>query len=227
MVVNMLGLGCSPRDRSNSATMLRHCKEHLDAKYGDAINFRIIELRDLNITACRACNVCGKAKDTGEFLPCVAEKDDDVQKVLDALLWSDGFAIATPVYFGMPSDLFTKFVMRTRVLRHQDFALANRVFGVLAVAGRRSGGSETAIMTTWLPFIRNNCIPVGNGNLTGQFGTMAWAGPREAVLNDAWGLEQARETCDRIYSLARVVKAGQQALGEKPNLTFSYKSGTL
>lgn len=225
MVVNILGLNCSPRDHSNSAAMLAHSKQYLDEKYKSELDFRIINLRDLEIMHCLACNVCGKTKDTGEFMPCVSKDKDDVQQVLDALLWSDGFVVATPVYFGMPSDLFTKFVMRTRVLRHQDFALANRVFGVLAVAGRRSGGSETAIFTTWLAFIRNNCIPVGNGNLTGQFGTMAWAGAREAVLTDEWGLEQARGTCERVYSLARVVKAGQAALGEKPNLTFCYKSG--
>lgn len=225
MTVNILGLNCSPRDRSNSGVLLAQGRQHLEAKYKDEVDFRVINLRDLAITHCLACNVCGKTKDTGEFIPCVSKDKDDVQQVLDALLWSDGFVVATPVYFGMPSDLFTKFVMRTRVLRHQDFALANRVFGVLAVAGRRSGGSETAIFTTWLAFIRNNCIPVGNGDLTGQFGTMAWAGAREAVLTDAWGLEQARATCDRVYSLARVVKAGQAALDEKPRLTFCYKSG--
>jgi len=225
MVVNMVGLNCSPRDRSNSAAMLAHGKQYLDEKYKSEVDFRLIHLRDLNIGACRYCNVCGKTKDTGEFLPCVSKDDDDVQSVLDAMLWADGIAVATPVYFGMPSDLFSKFIMRTRVLRHQDFALANRVVGILAVAGRRSGGSETAIMTSWLPFIRNNCIPVGNGSLTGQFGTMAWAGAREHVLTDEWGLEQARATCERIYTLARVVKAGQAALGEKPKLTFCYKSG--
>jgi multimeric flavodoxin WrbA len=225
MIVNMLGLNFSPRDRSNSAAMLAQGKGYLEEKYKAEVDFRIIHLRDLNILGCLSCNVCGKTKDTGDFIPCVSKDVDDVQKVLDAMLWADGIAVATPVYFGMPSDLFAKFIMRTRVLRHQNFALANRVVGILAVAGRRSGGSETAIMTAWLPFIRNNCIPVGNGNLTGQFGTMAWAGPREHVLTDEWGLEQARATCERIYTLARVVKAGQAALGEKPSMTFCYKSG--
>jgi multimeric flavodoxin WrbA len=222
----MLGLNCSPRERSNSGTLLSHCKEHLERKYRSEVDFRILNLRDLRIHACRACDVCGKSKTTGEFIPCVLNEEDNARHALDALLWADGIAVATPVHFGLPSDLFLKFITRTRVLRHQNFALADRVFGVLTVASRRSGGGETAIVAAWLPFVRHNCIPVGNGDLTGQFGTMAWAGPREAVSADRWGLEQARATSERIYWVARIVKAGKEALSDRPALTFCYDSGT-
>ena len=60
----------------------------------------------------------------------------------------------------------------------------------MAIAGRRSGGAETTIMATWLPFIRNGCLMVGNGDTTSQFGAYGWAGPRGHILTDEWGMEQ-------------------------------------
>ena len=106
----------------------------------------IVHLRDLHIEPCKACNVCGQTKE-GKYIPCVRHKEDDVDEVLEKMVAADGLLVATPVYFGLPSDLFSKFVMRTRVLRHQNFRLANRPVGVMAIAGRRSGGAETAIIS--------------------------------------------------------------------------------
>ena len=160
----------------------------------------------------RPADVCGKKKD-GTFIPCVREQEDDVQGILDAMVAADGILVATPVYFGLPSDLFSKFIMRTRPLRHQDFKLANKPVGVLATAGRRSGGAETAIIATWLPFVRNGCLVVGNGDGTCQFGAYGWAGARGHILSDEWGLEQGFQTAQRVFTLAGVIKAGIEASG--------------
>ncbi len=169
--------------------------------------------------------MCGKRKD-GTFIPCVREREDDVQGVLDAMVAADGIVVATPVYFGLPSDLFSKFIMRTRTLRHQDFKLANKPVGVLAIAGRRSGGAETAIIATWLPFVRNGCLVVGNGDGTCQFGAYGWAGPRGHVSSDEWGLVQAFQTAQRVFTLAAMVKAGAEATGYGDYMRFSYSQGT-
>jgi len=135
-----------------------------------------------------------------------------VQSVLDKMVAADGLLVATPVYFGLPSDLYSKFIMRTRVLRHHDFQLVNRPVGVMAIAGRRSGGAETAIIATWLPFVRHGCLVVGNGDATCQFGAYGWAGGRGQILTDEWGLEQGVQTAQRVYTVAAVIKAGKQAL---------------
>jgi len=172
-----------------------------------------------------ACAVCGKKRD-GTFIPCVREHEDDVQGILDAMVAADGILVATPVYFGLPSDLFAKFIMRTRPLRHQDFKLANKPLGVLATAGRRSGGAETAIIATWLPFVRNGCLVVGNGDGTCQFGAYGWAGARGHVLSDEWGLEQGFQTAQRVFTLAGVLKAGVEASGYENYMRFSYSQGT-
>ena len=145
MTVRLLGLNCSPRDNSNSGIMLETAFARLDEKYPGQAEHDIVNLRDIAIEPCKACSVCGKTKD-GRFISCVRVDDDDVQMVLDKMVEADGILVATPVYFGLPTDLFSRFIMRTRPLRHQDFKLANRLVGVLAVAGRRSGGAETAII---------------------------------------------------------------------------------
>ncbi len=225
MTVRLLGLDCSPRDNSNSGIMLDTGFTALDEKYPGEAECEVVHLRDIAIEPCKACNVCGKTKD-GRFIPCVREDEDDVQEVLDKMVAADGILVATPVYFGLPTDLFSKFIMRTRPLRHQDFKLANRPVGVLAVAGRRSGGAETAIIATWLPFVRNGCLVVGNGDGTCQFGAYGWAGPRGHVLSDEWGLEQSCQTAERVFTLARLLKAGVEATGFVNPMKFSYSAGT-
>ncbi len=226
MTVRLLGLDCSPRDNSNSGIMLEASFEKLDATYPGEAEHEIVHLRDLHVEPCKACNVCGKTKGSGRFIPCVRVDEDDVQMVLDKMLAADGLLVATPVYFGLPSDLFSKFIMRTRPLRHQDFKLANRPVGVMATAGRRSGGAETAIIATWLPFVRNGCLVVGNGDGTCQFGAYGWAGARGHILSDEWGMEQGFQTAERVFTLAKVFKAGVEATGFVSPMKFSYGAGT-
>lgn len=224
MTTRLLGLDCSPRDGSNSGLLLEESFKRLDAAYPGAVEHEVVHLRDLRIEHCKACNICGKTKDD-RFIPCVRADEDDVQMVLEKMVAADGLLVATPVYFGLPSDLFAKFIMRTRLLRHRDFQLANRPVGVMAIAGRRSGGAETTIIATWLPFVRNGCLVVGNGDATCQFGAYGWAGGRGHILSDEWGLEQGFQTAERVFTLARVFKAGAEATGFVNPMKFSYTSG--
>jgi len=226
MTVRILGLDCSPRDKSNSGIMLDTAFTRLVETYPGEVETEIVHLRELHLEPCKACNVCGKTKDTGRFIPCVRAGEDDTQAVLDKMVDAHGILVATPVYFGLPSDLFSKFIMRTRPLRHQDFKLANKPVGVMAVAGRRSGGAETSIIATWLPFVRNGCLVVGNGDGTCQFGAYGWAGARGHVLTDDWGLIQAYQTAQRVFTLARLIQAGIEATGFESPMRFSYSQGT-
>lgn len=223
MSIRILGIDCSPRKNSNSGNLLRKSYESANAKLNGDIEFELIELRTLSFKHCLACGVCGKTKDTGEYIPCVQK--DDMQQVLEKMCQADAICVATPVYFGMPSDLFSKFIMRTRVLRHQDFQLANKPVGIMAIAGRRSGGAETTIISSWLPFIRHGCLIVGNGDATCQFGVMGWAGACGHILTDDWGLEQGEQMMRRLHEVASLVKAGQEKVGNRTPMRFSYTSG--
>lgn len=221
--LKLLGINCSPRDNSNSFAATDDAFIALKTKYDD-VSTEIINLKDYNIEHCLACNVCGKTKETEKFIDCVIK--DDVPGIIAKMVEADGFFVATPVYFGLASDLFSKFVMRLRAPRHQNFALANKVVGIAAIAGRRSGGAETTITSSWLPFIRNGCLIVGNGDKTCQFGVMGWAGARGQILKDEWGIEQSRDMAERIYNVAKLIKAGTSSLNYKDPMIFSYSAGT-
>lgn len=223
MTIRVLGINCSPREKSNSRAALDVSLEYLKSKYGREVETDIINLKDHQLEHCRACDVCGKKKDTGQFIDCVIQ--DDMKAILESMKAADGFLVATPVYFGLASDIFSKFVTRFRLVRHQDFALVNRTIGIIAIAGRRSGGAETAIISSWLPFIRIGCLIVGNGDKTCQFGAMGWAGGQGHVLTDEWGLEQAKDTAERVFDVARLIKAGTQATKYSSYMKFSYSSG--
>jgi len=223
-MIKILGINCSPREKSNSRALLEISFTKTKEKFQNNFEYEIINLKDFNIKPCLACDVCGKTKEKGDFIPCVQK--DDMSDVLKKMVESDGIALATPVYFGLPTDLFSKFIMRTRLVRHQDFALSNKVVGIMATAARRSGGAETTILSTWLPFIRNGCIIVGNGDRTCQFGTVAWAGARQHVLTDEWGIEQAIDTVERIYHIANLLKAGAEAIKYQNPMRFCYIAGT-
>jgi multimeric flavodoxin WrbA len=224
MKIRILGLNCSPRNSSNSGAVLDYAFKQCEGVL-PSFEWEIVNLRDIKIEPCKDCDVCGKTKDSGEFIDCIQARKDDVQAVLDKMVEADALAIATPVYFGLASDLFSKFIMRTRVLRHQDFRLSNKPVAVFATAGRRSGGGETAIISTWLPFVRHGCLVVGNGDKTSQFGAIGWAGPRGDIMNDEWGLEQGVDTVKRLYEVASLVKAGAETLSAKRPMKFCYKSG--
>jgi len=224
MTIRLLGLNFSPRSGSNSGLLLRRSLERLSEAYPGEVEHEVVDLRDLQVLPCKACDVCGKTKD-GRYIDCVRVHEDDVQGVLDAMVAADGLLIGTPVYFGLPSDLFSRFIMRTRPLRHQDFRLANRPAGVMAIAGRRSGGAETTIMAVWLPLIRNGCLIVGNGDATCQYGAMGWAGKRGDILTDEWGMEQGFQVAERVFTVARLIKTGSDALGYVNLMRFSYESG--
>jgi len=224
MPTKLLGLNCSPRDGNNSGLLLEESFRRLDAAYPGEVVHEIVHLRDLHIEPCKACNVCGQTKE-GRFIPCVRAREDEVDVVLEKMVEADGLLVATPVYFGLPSDLFSKFIMRTRVLRHQDFRLANRPVGIMAIAGRRSGGAETAIISSWLPFVRNGCLVVGNGDATCQFGAYGWAGGRGDIMTDEWGLVQGFQTAERVMTIAKLVRAGIDATDFVNPMKFSYTQG--
>ena len=49
--------------------------------------------------------------------------------------------------------------------------------------------------------------------------------PRGHIKSDEWGLEQANQTVERIYEIAKLIKAGTDAVGPQNTMEFCYKSG--
>ena len=192
---------------------------------GTDFDCNLIDLRDYRIEHCQGCGVCGKTATTGELIDCLVK--DDAAEVLSMMVEADGIVISSPVRLGLPSDLFVKLMMRTRVLRNQDFKLANKPVGIMTVTRRRAGsGGEVAITQAWIPFIRNGCLVVGGGGKSSNLGAVGWAGKRRQVLSDNFGMEQSVVTVLRVGEIARLIKLGTEQLAKPAApLSFCYQTG--
>jgi multimeric flavodoxin WrbA len=141
------------------------------------------------------------------------------------LVEADGIIMASPAHFGRLSGLAADMIDRTRAFIHGKvyrLPLKNKVGGALAIAFFRGAGVETTLTTIDLFFLTHQMI-VATGGLY-QLGAGAHSSregkgtfekePRHIVLEDDYGVLSARMLADRVVELARIIKAGQQALSK-------------
>ena len=103
--MNLPGLDCRPSKKLNSGTLLHHSFETANAKRKGLFDYSVIALRDLNFSRCPASGVCGKKKDSDEYMLCI--QHDDMDQLLAAMKEVDGILVATPVCLSLSSDLFS------------------------------------------------------------------------------------------------------------------------
>jgi len=124
--VKILGIMGSSRKGGNTDTLLDVALT--EAKKNGAVVSKI-SLGRKNIAPCNGCDKCTS---TGK---CVTK--DDMQDIYTQMLASDGIIWATPVYFWSMTGQ-TKTVMdRTYALLFPKLQLANKVGGLISVAGNR------------------------------------------------------------------------------------------
>jgi multimeric flavodoxin WrbA len=97
----VLGVFGSPRRDGNSSTLL---EEVLGAAEQQGAAVERAVLADKTIAPCRACDACLK---TG-----ICVQDDDMQELVDRMVESHVWALATPVYWWGPSAQLKAFVDR-------------------------------------------------------------------------------------------------------------------
>jgi len=122
-IVAILG---SPRKGGNTEILLDVALE--EAKK-NGFNTSKISLRNKKIAPCNACLKCIQ---TGK---CVIK--DDMQEVYKNLLESEGIIWATPVYFWSMTSQTKAVIDRTYALTFPKLQLANKVGGLILVAGNR------------------------------------------------------------------------------------------
>ena len=124
--MKIIGILGSERKGGNTEVML-------DAAMGEAQKHGIIvdmvPLRGKTIAPCDGCSGCAK---TGK---CVI--DDDAREILEKMTESDGIIWATPVYFWSMTGQTKTLMDRTYALLFPKLQLANKVGGLIAVAGNR------------------------------------------------------------------------------------------
>jgi multimeric flavodoxin WrbA len=185
------------------------------------VSSEIINLAGKKIGPCLHCNWCVN-KQTPEK---ICAQEDDMAPIYPKLLEADGILIASPAHFGRLSGLTADWMDRTRAFVHGKFyklPLKNKIGGAMAVAFFRGAGLETTLSTIDIFFLTHQMI-LANSRLY-QLGAGAYSSRegkgrfekeiRHMTLEDEAGVLSARMLVERVIDLARILKAGTQALGE-------------
>ncbi len=104
--MKILGIVGSPRSGGNTEAMTKMALEEVSR---EGIETELITLAGKTITPCDACVSC---RTTGE-----CHIKDDFQDIYDKMLSSDGFILATPVWFGAATPQMTSLISRCYVTR--------------------------------------------------------------------------------------------------------------
>jgi multimeric flavodoxin WrbA len=131
-------------------------------------------------------------------------QEDDFPKMIPILSDPElaGLVVATPVYFGSMTSQCKAFLDRCVMFRRNGFLLRNKVGGVIAVGGFRSGGQELAIQTVHAAMLVQDMVVVSEGRPTSHYGATLWSGHPDGIEKDTFGLETARNLGKRVAEVA-------------------------
>jgi multimeric flavodoxin WrbA len=184
--IKIIGLSCSPRKGKTTAAALQVCLDAAKAA-GPNVETELVELAGLNIPVFDPA-----APGSADFEKVAAKLTDP--KVA-------GILVGTPVYFSGMSSLCKAFLDQCMACRKNNFALANKVAGVLAVGGVRNGGQELTIQSVQAALLCQEMIVVGDGRPTGHGGaTLVNTG--DDISGDEFGLSTARNLGRRVAEVA-------------------------
>ncbi len=189
--IKILAICCSPRKGKTTATALKVCLEAAKG-VGPNVEVELIELAGLAIPAQVAAGIKLPDGHPDDF-PAVAEK------ILDPKV--AGIIIGTPVYFGNMTALCKAFLDRGNAFRG-NFALSDKVGGVVAVAGGRNGGQELTIRSVHDSLLGQAMIIVGDGPPTGHWGGTVWSGHPGGVTQDEYGMKTVKNLGRRVADIA-------------------------
>jgi multimeric flavodoxin WrbA len=188
--LKILGIACSPRPGKTTAAAVKVALEAAEA-VGPAIETELVELAGMNIPVFDPA-----APGSADFEKVAAKLTDP--KVA-------GILVGTPVYFGSMSSLCKAFLDRCIALRTDNFALANKVAGVVAVGGMRNGGQELTIQTVQAALLAQEMILVGDGRPTAHRGATLW-NQGDDISKDELGLSTARNLGRRVAEVALALR---------------------
>ncbi|MGD0917171.1 MAG: flavodoxin family protein [Thermodesulfobacteriota bacterium] len=144
--MKVLGLSCSPRRHGNTEILLGEALQGAKQE-GAEVELYCVSEKDI-----RSCDGCGACHETGE-----CHIKDDMQILYDKLLGADGILFGTPVYFYSMTAQAKTVIDRTVSLNRPERSLANKVGGVIAVAG--SLGLIDAVKDLYFYMVTRQMLP--------------------------------------------------------------------
>lgn len=160
--VKIVAVNCSPKKGGSVTAALKLALAEAKA-VSPAVQTELIELSGMKMHGYLAAGI---------ELP--AGEKDDFQTIAPKLADPQvrGIILGTPVYFSNMSSLCKELIERFMDFRKKDFALKNKVAGVVAVGGGRNGGQELAIQSVQAGLFGQQMIIVGQTG--GHGGASIW-----------------------------------------------------
>lgn len=132
--MKILAINGSHRKGKNTAMMLKLVLQEAESL---GVETELIELSELKIKPCSACNHCLRTPE--------CSLQDDMQGLAAKMRNAEGIVLGSPVYFGNVTGLMKNFMDRTRHLHMCENLLEGRIGGAVAIAGLRNGGQELTL----------------------------------------------------------------------------------
>jgi multimeric flavodoxin WrbA len=195
--IKIIGISTSLRKGKTTAAAVNISLEAAQALAPDRIQVELIDLAPLSIPAAPAAGLDLKPGEEDDF-PAVAEKLSDPAVA--------GIIVGTPVYFGNMSSLCKAFIERLMTFRRNDFALANRVGGVVAVGGARHGGQEVTIRSVQQALFAQEMVIVGESRPTAHSGGTLWNNAKDQIEQDEPGVATAKNLGRRVAEVALAMR---------------------
>lgn len=180
--MKILGLSCSPRKSGNTESLV---SEALDGAKNEGAEVELFSLAGKEIKPCDGCYAC---RETGK-----CHIKDDMQTLYQKLVEADGLIFGTPIYFYSMTSQAKAIIDRTIALRRPTIRLANKVGGVIAVAGRL--GLIDAIKDLYFYIAINHMVPADY--------VAAYASEKGVVRKDEQAMKEAWELGREIVQLVR------------------------
>lgn len=196
--IKIVALACSLREGKSTAASLKLCLEAAKAVNPDAIETELIDLAPMSIPAEPAAGLPLKPGHQDDFPDLASKLSDPAVR---------GIIIGTPSYFSNMSSLCKAFLERCMVFRKNDFALGNKIGGVLAIGGSRSGGGqELAIQSVLAALMSQGMLVVGENKPLSHGGASVW-NSGDDFLQDEMNRKTIESLGQRVAEVALLVPA--------------------
>ena len=201
--MKILALSFSPRKKGNTEILLA---EALRGARGEGAETELYSVSGKNIQPCDGCRTCFR-KDKCHI-------EDDMQELYDKMLSADGIIFGTPVYFFSLTAQGKAVIDRTYALNRPERSLANKVGGVIAVAG--SIGVVDAVKDLYFYMITQRMLPANY--------VAAYGGAR----GDANKLEKGKQAAFELgREMVQLVSKGFEYPAEFPAQHFAFGTHTF
>lgn len=178
--MKILAISCSPRKQGNTELLLG---EALQGAQDEGAEVELYSVSGKTIEPCDGCWTC---IETGE-----CHIKDDMQELYNKLLEADGIIFGTPVYFYAMAAQTKTVIDRTMALNRPERSLANKVGGIVAVAG--SLGLIDAVKDLYFYIVTRRMLPANY--------VAAYGGAKGDVKKLEKGMKAARDLGRQMVQL--------------------------